>query len=608
MSAARGARRSRGSRTRRDDAEAPPEFLRRLGLSPRKALGQHFLVDELLLSRIADACALGPDDTVIEIGAGPGGLSIELAERARTLIAVEIDEELAGLARRQLEGRGRACVVAADALGVTPGELLEECEASAPYVMAGNLPYYITQPLIRRFLEADEPPERIVVLVQREVARRIVGGPGKESLLSLSVKTYGRPEALFDVPSSAFWPAPKVQIGARAESSGCRGRRSTCRRPRSRASSCCCAPGSRSRASSCTTACAPPSASRATTRRRCSATPRSTPRCAPSTSTSRTGGGSTRSPRSAGRGASMSASASALSLLAPAKLNLVLEVVGRRDDGYHDLDTVMTTIDLADRVRLRPAPALDVRLRGRGAAEIAGEGELSAAAARALGDAAGREPNVAIEVEKRVPPAAAGLGVDPRTRQPCCAGLTRLWELDWPIERLEEVAASVGSDVPFFLHGGTARCRGRGEIVEPLRDLRPLRLLLLLPQVPQGPAKTARRFGALHAHDLTDGERSARIAHRVRRDAPPPTRDLWNAFEAVIERTESELLAHYGAYAAALGGVPLHLTGTGPAVFLLIHERAKGAELRRDLEQAGAEVFPARTLTRAEALAITEES
>lgn len=301
----------------------------------------------------------------------------------------------------------------------------------------------------------------------------------------------------------------------------------------------------------------------------------------------------------------MSDSTPALTLLAPAKLNLVLEVTGRRDDGFHDLDTVMTTIDLADRVRLRPADALDVRLSGRGAEEIAGEGELSAAAARALAAAAGREPNVAIEVEKRVP-AAAGLGGGSSDAAAVLRGLARLWELDWPIERLGEVAASVGSDVPFFLHGGTARCRGRGEIVEPLRDVRPLRLLLLLPPVPQAPAKTGRRFGALHAHDLTDGERSARVAHRVQRNVPPPTRDLWNAFEAVIERTESELLAHYGAYAAALGGAPLHLTGTGPAVFLLIHERAKGAELRRDLEQAGAEVLPARTSTRAEALAITE--
>ena len=106
----------------------------------------------------------------------------------------------------------------------------------------------------------------------------------------------------------------------------------------------------------------------------------------------------------------------------------------------------------------------------------------------------------------------------------------------------------------------------------PLRDLRTLRLLLLLPPVPQAPGKTARRFGALHPHDLTDGARSARIAHRAERDAPPPARDLWNAFEAVIERTESELLAHYAAYASSLGGVPLHLTVAAPA----------GASARRD--------------------------
>ncbi len=198
-------------RPRGDEPPSPPEFLRRLGVSPRKSLGQHFLVDELLLARIADACELGPEDTVVEVGAGAGGLSLELAKRAGTLVAVEIDEELAALARGQLEGRERACVIAADVLDLSPEELLAECGAAAPYVLVGNLPYYITQPVVRRFLEADEPPQRIIVLVQREVARRIVGGAGKESLLSLSVKTYGTPEALFDVPSSAFWPEPKVQ-------------------------------------------------------------------------------------------------------------------------------------------------------------------------------------------------------------------------------------------------------------------------------------------------------------------------------------------------------------------------------------------------------------
>ena len=266
----------------------------------------------------------------------------------------------------------------------------------------------------------------------------------------------------------------------------------------------------------------------------------------------------------------------------------------------------MTTIDLADTVRLRPADALDVQLTGRYSSAVEGDRELAAEAAKALAAAAGREPAVAIEVDKAIP-VAAGLGGGSSDAAAVLRGLDRLWGLDWPAERLSAVAAEIGSDVPFFIHGGSARCLGRGEIVEPLRDLRSLRLLVLVPPVPPPPNKTARRFAAVQPRDLTHGEHSHRIAYRLERGAPPPTADFWNAFEAVVERTESELLAHYGAYAAVVGGAPLHLTGAGPAVFLLAHERAKVAELRRDLEGEGATVLPASTLPRAAALAIEEE-
>ena len=201
---------SPGRSRHRARPEDPPDFLRRLGVSPRKALGQHFLTDELLLARIADACELAADETVIEVGVGPGGLTRELVERTSSVVGVEIDEELAAIARLQLEGSG-ACIVAADVLDVSAAELLEECGAEPPYVMTGNLPYYITQPVVRRFLESDPAPRRLVVMVQREVARRMIGGPGKESVLSLSIGAYGVPELLFDVPSSAFWPEPDVQ-------------------------------------------------------------------------------------------------------------------------------------------------------------------------------------------------------------------------------------------------------------------------------------------------------------------------------------------------------------------------------------------------------------
>ena len=188
-----------------------PDYLRRLGVTPRKALGQHFLTDEFVLSAIADAAALTPDDVVLEIGAGPGGLTEELAKRGSTVVAVEIDEELAGSTRERLAAYEKLHILAADVLDFAPIELLQEAGVEPPYVAVGNLPYYITQPIVRRLLESEPAPTRIVVLVQREVAHRMVGGPGRESLLSLSVKVYGAPRLLFDVPSTAFWPPPKVQ-------------------------------------------------------------------------------------------------------------------------------------------------------------------------------------------------------------------------------------------------------------------------------------------------------------------------------------------------------------------------------------------------------------
>ncbi|MEX2373472.1 MAG: 4-(cytidine 5'-diphospho)-2-C-methyl-D-erythritol kinase [Dehalococcoidia bacterium] len=295
----------------------------------------------------------------------------------------------------------------------------------------------------------------------------------------------------------------------------------------------------------------------------------------------------------------------ALRLIAPAKINLALEVLGKRQDGFHEVDTVMTTIDLADRVTLRRRAAgagLDVTLSGPYAAGIDPADDLSRRAAVRVAEAAGIAPDVAIEVEKRIP-SPGGLGGGASDAAAVLRGLDRLWGLDWPAARLEAVAATLGSDVPFFLHGGTARCTGRGEQVEPLRDMRPLRLLVLVPPVPSARDKTARRYAALHPHDFSSGDRSRRLAARIARHAPPPTGDLVNAFERAIERTDPELVAHYARYGSA-GALRLHLTGAGPAVFLFIMDDAKASELRRDFRAVGATVFEARTLRRPDALAV----
>ncbi len=294
----------------------------------------------------------------------------------------------------------------------------------------------------------------------------------------------------------------------------------------------------------------------------------------------------------------------ALRLVAPAKINLALEVTARRDDGYHDIDTVMTTLDLGDAVTLRAAAEISVTLTGPRSAGINATDDLAGRAARALAEAAGRTDGVDVTVEKRIP-SPAGLGGGSSDAAAVLRGLARLWDLAWPAERLVEVAASLGSDVPFFLAGGAARCTGRGEIVEPLPDLAPLRLLILLP--PTGPieGKTAARYGALHLEDFSHGESSRRLSRRLARRAPPPTRDLINVFERVIERTEPELVAHYARYSAA-GAPRLHLCGSGPAVFMFVHERAQRSRLRRDFEAAGATVFDTQTLGRQAALTIEE--
>ncbi len=296
--------------------------------------------------------------------------------------------------------------------------------------------------------------------------------------------------------------------------------------------------------------------------------------------------------------------ARALRLAAPAKLNLALELLGRRDDGYHEVDTVMTTISLGDRITVREAGQLQVQLSGDFAAEIDPTDDLCGRAARVLAATVDREPAVAIEVVKRIP-SPAGLGGGSSDAAAVLRGLNRLWGLDWSTERLAAVGAQIGSDVPFFVHGGVARCTGRGESVEPLPDLREQRALVLLPPVPSEPGKTQRRYQALHAHDFSSGERSRRLSMRIARGAPPPTGDLRNGFEAVVERTEPELVAHYATY-TQVGAPRLHLCGSGPAVYLFVRESAKLARLRRDFEQVGATVFSVQTIGRDAAVAMEE--
>jgi 16S rRNA (adenine1518-N6/adenine1519-N6)-dimethyltransferase len=157
------------------------------------------------------AAHIGTEETIVEVGAGLGVLTRELAPRARAVVAVEVDERLCLQLRQNLEAYRNVTVVCADVLTLSPSRLLEQAGARGPYAVVANLPYYIAAPVLRHFLEGDLPPKRLVVMLQKEVAESIAAGPGSMSLLGVAVQFYGRPRLLFSVPARAFHPPPKVR-------------------------------------------------------------------------------------------------------------------------------------------------------------------------------------------------------------------------------------------------------------------------------------------------------------------------------------------------------------------------------------------------------------
>jgi 16S rRNA (adenine1518-N6/adenine1519-N6)-dimethyltransferase len=169
----------------------------------KRRLGQHFLTDPRLLGRIADAVGAGREDTVLEIGPGPGGLTAELAARAGRVVAIEKDRDLVPALRERFP---TATIVEGDALELDWHALVGERG-----LVAGNIPYNITSPLIDKALEPP-PPRRIVFLVQKEVADRVTAAAGTPAYgaLSVGVQAVTHAERLFTVPAGAFRPRPKV--------------------------------------------------------------------------------------------------------------------------------------------------------------------------------------------------------------------------------------------------------------------------------------------------------------------------------------------------------------------------------------------------------------
>lgn len=185
-------------------------LLSRFGIHPSPQRGQHFLIDRKTLQTITTAAELEETDVVLEIGAGVGTLTSELAAVCRLVLAIELDRRLIPALHFVLKQHDNVKIYQEDILRADIGTLLSAVEPRDDYKLVANIPYAITGQILRLFLSSPLQPRMMVLLVQKEVGERIVATPGNMSVLSVSVQVYGRPEIVSIVPRDHFFPAPAV--------------------------------------------------------------------------------------------------------------------------------------------------------------------------------------------------------------------------------------------------------------------------------------------------------------------------------------------------------------------------------------------------------------
>ena len=187
------------------------ELLKKYQLAPLKKLGQNFLRDENIVSKIAET-AVQPGENALEIGPGLGVLTQALARRAKKVVAVEIDKGMVQVLSQTLEGLENTHVLWQDFLKADLQQIAQEHFGGEPFAVVGNLPYYITSKCLLAVLEAQAPVLRFTAMVQKEVAERLMAGPGDANYgaITASVAYYGRVRQLFTVSRNCFLPAPDV--------------------------------------------------------------------------------------------------------------------------------------------------------------------------------------------------------------------------------------------------------------------------------------------------------------------------------------------------------------------------------------------------------------
>ena len=272
-----------------------------------------------------------------------------------------------------------------------------------------------------------------------------------------------------------------------------------------------------------------------------------------------------------------------------AKVNLALEVLGKREDGYHEIATVLQAVDLFDRLKVEVADTLS--LRTDDPALPTDDGNLVMRAARLLQKAAGTDAGAAIRLTKHIP-VAAGLGGGSSDAAATLWGLNRLWKLRWPTARLQELAVELGMDVPFFLGSGRAVATGRGERLAALPAGGGYALVLVNPRVA---LSTREVYGRVPAGWRAEPTGTERVVEALRtRNVGKVAAALTNNLESVVEPVMPVVTRMKAALLAA-GALAAIMSGSGPTVFGMARSLDHARQIRTRVSRAGWACWAVRT-------------
>jgi 4-diphosphocytidyl-2-C-methyl-D-erythritol kinase len=277
--------------------------------------------------------------------------------------------------------------------------------------------------------------------------------------------------------------------------------------------------------------------------------------------------------------------------MAPAKINLTLEVLRKRPDGFHEIRSVLQTIDLYDTLRLEVGRGIFFQCDTPG---WSAEKSLVSRAASLLREATGCTLGVEIKIEKRIP-LSSGLGGDSSDAAALLRGLNELWGLGLPEEKMVELAAQLGSDVAFFLRGGTALAEGKGEIVTPLPPLAKMWVVLVVPDVPVEPSKTGKMYARLKPAHFTNGRYTEKLVETLHKGEKFSPSMLFNTFEN-IAFDDYNMRKVYVEHLIKLGAPHVHLAGSGPALFTMFQNEEKARELYTGCKNQGMKTHLAQTI------------